>query len=339
MELFAYLSKMLWHPIALLLDPTYQTFWFTYVCTALFVVCVYFWKRRGKSTHFRSLIQYLFPRKLFLHPSTLLDLKLYIAGTFFIFLQASILTSFSLIINDTLEAGLIYVSGTPEGFYKTVPVWYKIFFPVAFILLLELGYWFTHYIMHKVPFLWEYHKVHHSAVIMTPLTELRQHPLELFLFPFFIALATAPLYAFTFWLFGESINLYYFWSFPFFLMVTFSTIGHLRHSHVNIGANRFWAHIIQTPAHHHIHHSADSKHFDTNLGFCLSVWDWAFGTLCIPKKGQRITFGIQDDLKHSNSFIDHWAQPVVQSFRVLTGGKEPFSSSRFLKEEKNTPEN
>ena len=45
--------------------------------------------------------------------------------------------------------------------------------------------------MHRVPALWEFHKVHHSAEVLTPLTEWRQHPLELMLFPVVIGAATA----------------------------------------------------------------------------------------------------------------------------------------------------
>ena len=32
----------------------------------------------------------------------------------------------------------------------------------------ELGYWFNHWLSHKVPVLWEFHKVHHSATVLTP---------------------------------------------------------------------------------------------------------------------------------------------------------------------------
>ncbi|MDD3021140.1 MAG: sterol desaturase family protein [Alphaproteobacteria bacterium] len=335
-DVLTYFRDMLWHPVAMLLDSQYQTFWPTYIGTAFFAAGVYMWKRRGKPLRLRAIFRYLFPKKIFRHPSTALDLKLYITGAFFIFLQAGLLLSFSTYLNGWQEDILIWMSGHPEPLLDTVPVWYKILFPVIFVLLFELGYWLTHYWMHVIPVLWEYHKVHHSAVVMTPLTELRQHPLELLLFPFVIATTVSPLYALTFWLFGENAEIYYFWSFPFFLIVAFSTIGHLRHSHVKIGANRFWSCVIQTPAHHHIHHSMEPKHFDKNMGFCLAVWDWMFGTLSIPQKGQKIEFGIEDDLKESYSLRDHMIEPIKQSYRVLTNRKKPFSASFFLSQQKKT---
>ena len=50
--------------------------------------------------------------------------------------------------------------------------------------------------------------------------------------------------------------------------------------------------LIQSPGHHQIHHSTNPAHHDRNLGFCLSVWDWAFGTLCIPERGGRYDYGL-----------------------------------------------
>ena len=44
-------------------------------------------------------------------------------------------------------------------------------------LAYELGYWLNHYLSHRIAFLWEFHKVHHSATVLTPLTNFRVHPI------------------------------------------------------------------------------------------------------------------------------------------------------------------
>ena len=49
------------------------------------------------------------------------------------------------------------------------------------VLAYELAYWLSHYALHRIPALWEFHKVHHSAEAMTIFTELRQHPVEILL--------------------------------------------------------------------------------------------------------------------------------------------------------------
>lgn len=54
---------------------------------------------------------------------------------------------------------------------------------IVLLLAIDFGYWLCHLAMHKSACLWEFHKVHHSAQVMTRATEFRQHPVELILFP------------------------------------------------------------------------------------------------------------------------------------------------------------
>ncbi|MDY0029959.1 MAG: sterol desaturase family protein [Pseudobdellovibrionaceae bacterium] len=323
-------------PFNILLDHGAQTYWVTYIGSAVFAGLVYIFRRREKQVRLRAMLRYIFPKKLFKHPSTRIDIKLYLAASAFIFFQTGILAIFSEFWVDIyLNLLKAFQVSTPT----VTPFTVKLIIPLALLLMLELGYWVGHFLLHKVPWLWEFHKVHHSAEIMTPVTELRQHPVELFLVPFVTVPFMALVYAVIFLGYGRDAEAYTIWSLSSFIAIFYFTYGHFRHSHVNVTTSGIWSYIFQSPLHHQIHHSTDPKHFDTNLGFCLSIWDWTFGTLCIPHKGQKITFGIQDDLKHSTSFIDHWVQPAVQSYRVLTGRKKPFSPSRFLQREKNTPEN
>ncbi len=42
----------------------------------------------------------------------------------------------------------------------------------------ELAYWVDHYLKHRVPLLWEFHKVHHTAEVLSPLTNFRVHPVD-----------------------------------------------------------------------------------------------------------------------------------------------------------------
>ena len=79
-------------------------------------------------------------------------------------------------------------------------------------------------------------------------------------------------------------------------MMFLLTYGHLRHSHMWIAFTGLAGRILQSPAHHQIHHSTNPAHFDKNLGFALAVWDWAFGTLAIPARTREpIVFGVGDE--------------------------------------------
>ncbi len=76
-------------------------------------------------------------------------------------------------------------------------------------------------------------------------------------------------------------------------MMFILTYGHLRHSNMWIAFTGVAGRILQSPAHHQLHHSANPAHFDKNLGFALAFWDWAFGTLSIPAKTREpIVFGV-----------------------------------------------
>jgi sterol desaturase/sphingolipid hydroxylase (fatty acid hydroxylase superfamily) len=177
-------------------------------------------------------------------------------------------------------------AGTPSLAVTAVTI-------VLNFLAIELGYWTAHFAMHRIPALWEFHKVHHSAEVLTPLTEWRQHPLELLLFPIVIGAATAAVRVPMLHAFGPRAQLID----PSSLIVTaFAfTILHLRHSELPFSATGWLGRLIQSPGHHQIHHSTKPEHYDRNLGFCLSLWDWVFGTLCLPERGSRYVYGLGED--------------------------------------------
>ena len=160
------------------------------------------------------------------------------------------------------------------------------------ILAYELAYWFAHYCFHKVPALWEFHKVHHSAEVMTALTELRQHPVEIIAFMNLIGLSTGAVFGAMTYAFGPGVRPFTLLNGNILTMAFLLTYGHLRHSHMWIAFTGVAGRILQSPAHHQLHHSDNPAHFDKNLGFALAVWDWAFGTLAIPARTREpIVFG------------------------------------------------
>jgi sterol desaturase/sphingolipid hydroxylase (fatty acid hydroxylase superfamily) len=53
---------------------------------------------------------------------------------------------------------------------------------IMLFLAYEFAYWLDHYLSHKVPVLWEFHKVHHTAQVLSPLTAARVHPVDSLVF-------------------------------------------------------------------------------------------------------------------------------------------------------------
>ncbi len=154
-------------------------------------------------------------------------------------------------------------------------------------LAYELGYWFNHWLSHKVPLLWEFHKVHHTARSAHAADEfprasglhldLRQHPGVLGrgrqrLRQLHVRRDRLSICALRH---------------QHHLVLFIHAYVHLQHSHMWIAFRGLAGRIFVSPAHHQVHHSDNPKHFNKNFGSCLALWDWMFGTLYVPAEGAR----------------------------------------------------
>jgi sterol desaturase/sphingolipid hydroxylase (fatty acid hydroxylase superfamily) len=157
---------------------------------------------------------------------------------------------------------------------------------VSQILLTDFLLFYMHYMFHKIPTLWEFHKVHHSAEVMTPITAYRMHPVEVVFNMNVTALFTGLLLG----LFGYLTD----GGRPGFtifginaIQFAFYVVGfNLRHSHVPLGYGSVISQVLVSPWMHQVHHSREARHLDMNMGFIFSFWDRLFGTLYVPNKDE-----------------------------------------------------
>jgi sterol desaturase/sphingolipid hydroxylase (fatty acid hydroxylase superfamily) len=249
------------------------------------------WWRRGQQT---SLLTFLFPKDVYLHPSNLVDIKIFlinnllgVAGVLsvFVFTPAVILHVIHLLSS---------VTGAP---YEAPPVSWERSLAATVVMVLTLDFckYVAHYMHHESPILWPFHALHHSAEVMTPLTASRNHPVFLVIRLVVQSLLVgAAQGVMLFLLIGKidiltigAANAGY---------VLFNFFGaNLRHSHVWLSYGPFWEHIFISPAQHHVHHSIEKRHYNKNYGEIFAFWDWAFGTLYIPEKDEVIRFGLGDE--------------------------------------------
>ena len=296
MDTFTQIISYLLFPLYYVTQPNSQYFVATYLAAGLTAVALYLMIKRRTHLSLRAAYALLLPRKLLRHESTRLDLKLFFVGLYYLVLQILLVGGTTILSVSGTVAALIRIFGTPPE--STGPSYIVTGITMLLVFLaVEFGYWFSHFMMHKIPVLWEFHKVHHSAEVLTPLTEWRQHPLELALFPILMGGAACLVQGPMVWYFGEAAQIIDPMKANLISMAFWYTILHLRHSELPFYATGLLGKIIQAPAHHQVHHSTNPAHFDMNLGYCLSVWDWLFGTLYIPKKGEKFNFGLghQDD--------------------------------------------
>ena len=285
------------------------------LCGALIVCAFYYARRRqarGRLMSVKGFFRSIFPRRILLHPSSLVDMRLWALNAI-VFASAYAMLGLGLFFwRNMIVAGLTHEFGPRAP--APWPAWSVLALATVLqILAYELAYWFAHYCFHKVPALWEFHKVHHSAEVMTALTELRQHPVEIIAFMNLIGLSTGIVFGAMTYAFGPGVRPFTLLNGNILTMAFLLTYGHLRHSHMWIAFTGIAGRILQSPAHHQLHHSANPAHFDKNLGFALAVWDWAFGTLAIPARTREpIMFGLSGEAAPFRSALGALTTPCAR---------------------------
>lgn len=257
----------------------------------LFALSVALWRRRArKSLNPRGLLRFLFSRRVALHPSSRLDYRSYVFNSLLVAAVFGVITLTAGASRHGFDAAFDMLGWRGEGH---APAWLAMtLVTVAQVLLVDLLYWGLHYAFHNVPWLWNLHKVHHSAEVMTPFTEWRGHPLEIIGFASLAPIAAGLCLAVGVRLLGRGAVPASVLGMNVFLVAHLMTFHHLRHGQAWIAARGWLGRIVHSPAHHHLHHSTDPAHYGKNLGYALSVWDWAFGTLLVPGKQPRLKFGV-----------------------------------------------
>jgi sterol desaturase/sphingolipid hydroxylase (fatty acid hydroxylase superfamily) len=188
--------------------------------------------------------------------------------------------------------------------------------------------WWTHRLLHRVPFLWEYHKVHHSVEQMGFAAQLRYHWMENIVYRTIEYIPLALL----------GIGLY-----DFFVIHIFALAwGHFNHANITVSGRvtggvvggligiiianslldvnlvsnpTLWLQLsiilgsiglgslilgpmmrmmFNSPEMHIWHHAYDlpeDRRYGVNFGLTLAIWDYLFGTAYIPKDGRDIRLG------------------------------------------------
>ena len=195
--------------------------------------------------------------------------------------------------NDFL--GLFGISNLVAIEIGSWPVIWQLF---TLFIIADFIQWNVHRMLHRVPWLWQFHKLHHSVKEMGFAAHLRFHWMETVVYKTvqYIPLA----------MIGLGID-------DFLLVHLFAlTIGHLNHS--NLG----WSYgplkyIFNNPKMHIWHHSKalpENHPYGMNYGLSLSIWDYLFNTAYIPESGRDIELGFEDDEAFPTTFGEQITYPV-----------------------------
>ena len=260
------------------------------VYIAATVAIAYFvWRSRGRPTDFR---RFLLPRELYVHPSTMVDLKVALFNL--VVMATGAISALYFAPQVTLALMAQFAALTGAGPAGTTTVAGGIVAGAILFLTQDFCRYWNHYFHHERRFLWPFHAVHHSAEVMTPITFLRAHPLYTVLQMVVVSVLVGIAQAVVLFTLVGRIEpwVVYGGTLAFNAYVFFG--AHLRHSHIWVSYGRTLEHILISPAQHQIHHSSDPRHFDRNYGEVFAIWDWMFGTLYIPDGPEQLQFGIAD---------------------------------------------
>jgi sterol desaturase/sphingolipid hydroxylase (fatty acid hydroxylase superfamily) len=195
----------------------------------------------------------------------------------------------AVIFNDILGIIGLSISDFKLLEINTLPLFSRIF---VFFIVVDFVQWWTHRLLHRFEFLWNFHKVHHSVKQMGFAAHLRYHWMEPVVYNSLRYIPLAIIGGFS----AQDVAFVHFFSI---------TIGHLNHANINLDYG-WLKYILNNPKMHIWHHSKElpaERKFGVNFGLTLSIWDYIFKTNYIPHSGRDIEIGFEGDELFHKGFI------------------------------------
>jgi sterol desaturase/sphingolipid hydroxylase (fatty acid hydroxylase superfamily) len=225
------------------------------------------------------------------HRSARADYRLYIANALVLPLLFGLVMFAEVDVVNLLKGSF----GAPAADAGAGPpsVAARIAFTLVFFIAYDFGRFVAHSLLHDVPILWEFHKVHHSAETLNPITTFRVHPVDLMIMSWVPAVTTGAVT----WGFNQlTIAPVTFYSYLglHVILVASNLVGTLRHTHVWLSYGTRWGKWLVSPAQHQLHHSCEPQHIGCNRGFELAFWDRLYGTLYVPAQRENFRIGLGD---------------------------------------------
>jgi len=169
----------------------------------------------------------------------------------------------------------IDVSNGKMGLFNIInfPIWIEI---ILTVIILDFIIWGQHLLSHKIPFVWRFHRMHHTDRDLDVTTAVRFHPFEI-IFSMFIKITSI-------YILGASA----------IAVIIFEIMlnGMAMFNHANLRIpfriENILRKFIVTPDLHRIHHSIYIDEHNKNFGFSLSIWDKIFKCyLDQPRDGHK----------------------------------------------------
>jgi len=184
---------------------------------------------------------------------------------------------------------------------------------IALFILIDLMFYISHYLAHKIGWMWAIHGVHHQSEHYNFSVGLRM-PWWHKLTAFWIHLPAAML--------GFSLKDY---------VIVASIHASLQiWTHTQLFPKRIpifeW--IFVTPSHHRVHHGQNELYIDKNFGGILSIWDYLFRTY--QPETEKVVYGINKIKPRVNPWSSNMIQFSPQSWPKLMNKKKFNEQEKLL---------
>jgi sterol desaturase/sphingolipid hydroxylase (fatty acid hydroxylase superfamily) len=228
------------------------------------------------------------------------------AGVNMVFLASDV--SLNLLFGILTVGIFSWLSANQFGFLYLIdyPIWVELI--IAILALDFAAQYVVHYLLHKIPFMWRFHMIHHSDTTLDATSATRHHPGD-YAFREIFALIMIVIFGipFAYYLFYRMATVFF---------------GYLTHANFSFPKkiDQFLSYVFITPDMHKFHHHHEMPWTDTNFGNIFSFWDRIFGTITYddPKK---VVYGL--DL-----LDDTTDQDILYQFKI------PFDKKIQLKSDK-----
>ncbi|MGK0269405.1 MAG: sterol desaturase/sphingolipid hydroxylase (fatty acid hydroxylase superfamily) [Cocleimonas sp.] len=204
------------------------------------------------------------------------------------------LFNYSILISYAILLGKVAIYFQPE---TTLVSYFQLSTLSTFIIILIsldfVGYW-IHRAFHTLPWLWQFHAVHHTDTEVDVTTSHRQSPIEAILgsiitFPLIVFIGATPLILVVFLFFHKVIELY-------------------AHSNIHLpeSIDNILRKIIVTPDFHRMHHFSDRKYTDSNFSVVFPLFDYLFSTATrwSPSELPKVELGIEQLRNKADNRLD-----------------------------------
>lgn len=300
-----------WQRASVFITPSNGLF-IGYLISAL-VIAVLFYAYSSRSANFFSAFKAILGAHDFHSRSAKDDLKLFIVDKIFLGFIYSFVIGTAFFFRGEVISLLSSVDMPTQNYSPGIIL--SIVLTLMSLLVFYFAVFLEHYLSHKIMFLWEFHKIHHIAEELNPLTAYRSHPVNQCCFTFMVSLFSGTYSGFVGYFFDSSHAYLLFAGQNIFMFILLFLGLNLQHSRVFLRYPKGIRSIFISPAYHQLHHSSNKAHFDINFGFIFSFWDKLFKTQLQPSHEKKLTFGVNGEKYESYAGImNTYVVPFRKSF-------------------------